>query len=546
MQSPILKTFFFYIFLVSNSAAVNTETTDQQNVSAAQSITTYKKESERGVYRATLQPDRFPVPIGEIHNWIVHIETNGKEIFTPQQLVIQGGMPGHGHGFPVEPEISEYLGNGDYLIEGMKFNMTGDWQIRFGISGPQGWDTITFVLNIHPETSSNTIKNDRNTWSSSELTTLKSLSLAELPEQKPDPSNRFIGKKVAIDLGKKLFFDQRLSRNNDISCASCHQPEEAFSDKKKLGAGSKELLRHTPSLIGVSHNEWFYWDGRRDSLWAQAITPIESTGEMDNNRTDVMRYFFSQDDYVTSYQQLTGFSHNFQDQKHFPSGASPYGNKDGKNAWSLMREEDRALVNQTFSDLGKLIAAYETTLQYQPGRFDHFVDALLKEDFSTANNLLDSREQAGLKLFLDDKKTQCLRCHNGPLFTNHGFHNIGTGNFTAEKSDYGRYFAIQAVRYDLFNCLGQFSDAKPEECTSLRFMLQNEIPAFMQGAYKVPSLRNVTKTAPYLHDGRYDSLQDVIHHYTESHQQINELTPIKLNAREVQQLVGFLESLSTE
>lgn len=527
---------------INSGASATQRTNDEGNV---QQPLSWKQDSDRGVYQATLRPIDSPVPIGELHNWIFHIETNDKETFIPQQLVIQGGMPGHGHGFPVEPEISEYLGTGNYLIEGMKFNMAGDWQIRFGITGPEGWDTITFLLSIHPDSSNNHSQPDQNKWSSSELAILKSLSLASLEDQKPDPSNRFVGKKDAIDLGRKLFFDTRLSKNNSISCASCHQPEKAFTDAKKLGFGTKELQRHTPSLTGVSHNEWFYWDGRRDSLWAQAITPIESIGEMDNNRTDVVNYFFAKDNYATTYRQLTGTSPDFQDQKRFPAGASPYGDKDGKNFWSRMRQTDQIQVNQAFSDIGKFIAAYVTTLQFQTSRFDLFANALLEQDFPAADDFLNSNEEAGLKLFLDSEKTQCLRCHNGALFTNHGFHNVGTGNFTAEKSDYGRYFAIQAVRYDAFNCVGQYSDAKPEECAGLRFMLSREIPALMEGAYKVPSLRNISNTAPYFHDGRYDSLQEVIKHYTEPQQQMSEIIPIKLSTLEIQQLVDFLNSLSS-
>ena len=152
---------------------------------------------------------------------------------------------------------------------------------------------------------------------------------------------------------------------------------------------------------------------------------------------------------------------------------------------------------------------------------------------------------AGIKLFLDSNKTQCLRCHNGPLFSNLGFHNIGSGFINGKLLDYGRILGLQAVRYDIFNCTGAFSDAAKESCSALRFALKREVPGFFKGAFKVPSLRNIAITAPYFHDGRYKSLQDVIAHYREPPEVSGELQPLDLSDEEVHQLIAFLNMLSS-
>ena len=523
----ILLSFFSFI---SKAEPLNNDQTTAELIAA---------KSKQGFYQATLESKKQPIPIGEFHQWLVHIETKSGEIFQPQQLVIQGGMPGHGHGFPVEPEISKYLGNGDYLIEGMKFSMSGEWQISFGVLGPSGWDTIRFDLDLAPNKLNPKASVEQ--WSPTEIALMNTLSLKNINKNKRDPSNKFDGNKTAIALGEKLFNDKNLSLSKTISCASCHQADKSFTDNLERGKGTQELQRNTPSLIGISHSQWFYWDGRRDSLWAQAITPIETVGEMDNNRTHAVRYFLSSPEYVDQYKKITQKYLSHTELARLPEHASPYGNKQEKAAWSSISEQLQDQINQTFSDIGKLLASYEATLQYKPTRLDQFIESINNKELN--NELLTTTEQAGLKLFLDAEKTQCLRCHNGPLLTNHGFHNIGTGNFSRENSDYGRYYAILAVKFDKFNCLGKYSDAVPEDCSTLRFIIKNEIPTFMQGAFKVPSLRNLTSTAPYFHDGRYSSLLEAVEHYTKATDLKSEIEPIKLSVKEIEAMAAFLETL---
>ena len=116
-------------------------------------------------------------------------------------------------------------------------------------------------------------------WTPAERATLRGLSLSSLPPLPPDPSNAVADKPEAAALGQRLFFDVRLSANNQISCAHCHQPALRFSDGLPLGKGLGQLTRHTPSLIGTAYSPWQFWDGRTDSQWSQALQPADALAE---------------------------------------------------------------------------------------------------------------------------------------------------------------------------------------------------------------------------------------------------------------------------
>lgn len=134
------------------------------------------------------------------------------------------------------------------------------------------------------------------------------------------------------------------------------------------------------------------------------------------------------------------------------------------------------------------------------------------------------------------------------MLTNGSFHNIGTGNFAGERLDFGRVFGVRAVLLDEFNCLGPHSDAPPDSCLELRF-LNTSAPVPLDGAFKVPPLRNVAATAPYMHDGSMPTLEAVMAHYNEPPRDAgapHELRPLGLSAIEVARLIAFLRSLSPE
>lgn len=498
--------------------------------------------TDKALYRISISPVNEPVVIGRLHDWIVHVETDDGKQFTPSQLVITGGMPGHGHGIPSRPKVTRYLKNGDFLVEGMLFNMGGTWQILVGVTGPDGFDSATFEISIFaPPINTSGSATD---WTASEISILKSLWIGSVGSMEADGSNRFSNSADAASLGKKLFFDANLSASGKISCASCHQPEKKFTDGKRVSFGSSETKRNAQGLLGVGYHTWFYWDGRRDSLWAQALTPIETQGEMDNNRTDAVRYVLQHTEYGQEFIELGGHGLDVGDKARFKPGAGPFTTSGGKQLWLSMSPEDRESVNQTFADIGKIIAAYVEQLRHQPSRFDEFVEVLIESGGESANAILDTDERKGLKLFLDSGRTQCLRCHNGPLFTNFGFHNIATGGFDGVTLDLGRMVGLQAALVNEFNCNGEFSDSGDNRCAKLEFAADNHGG---QGAFKVPGLRDVGDTHPYMHDGRFSDLYEVIRFYTQvpdAELEPHEVPALSLSQQEIEQMVAFLKTLT--
>ncbi|MGB0865718.1 MAG: cytochrome c peroxidase [Granulosicoccaceae bacterium] len=382
-------------------------------------------------------------------------------------------------------------------------------------------------------------------WTDRELRVLQSFSLSNLGPNPPQPSNAYADNEEAARFGERLFFDKRLSANGELSCASCHDPELYFTDAKPRGVGVNATGRNTMTVVGAAYQRWFYWDGRRDSLWSQALIPFEAPDEMGSSRTTVIKQIVNDPEMSNNYREIFGDFPRDLDVSKLPKHAGPYASKAGKESWhSLARPQQRS-VNQVYANLGKAIGAYERTLQYAPSRFDRYLTALAQG--KTDSTLLNAEEKAGARLFIDASKTQCLQCHNGPTFSNGDFHNIGTGNFSGKHLDFGRVFGLQAVLIDEFNCLGPYSDAKPEQCTELRF-LQQDAHVPLEGAFKTPSLRNVSATAPYFHDGSRATLEQVLAHYNQPPDKQmsggHELRPLELTADELAQLASFLSTLA--
>jgi cytochrome c peroxidase len=220
------------------------------------------------------------------------------------------------------------------------------------------------------------------------------------------------------------------------------------------------------------------------------------------------------------------------------SHASPIGNEAHRRAWKEIPVRTRRAISEAFANVGKAIAAFESTLDFEVTRFDRYVDE------PTASGILSDAEVAGLRLFLDPKN-QCLKCHNGPTFTNGGFHNVGTGSSDPDEPDLGRIAGLQAVLLDEFNCQGRYSDAR-EGCDELAHLAPE---AHLAGAFKVPSLRGVARTPPYMHDGRFATLREVLEFYRSPAPRDgampHELTALPhLSDADLANLEAFLETLS--
>jgi len=361
-------------------------------------------------------------------------------------------------------------------------------------------------------------------------------------------SNRVAENPLAASLGEQLFHEPRLSNNGKISCASCHDPRQHFTDGKDKAEGLGKLNRNTPALAGAAWNQWQYWDGRRDSLWSQALTPLEAQTEMGITRVAAVRLIIEDPDYKRQYSALFGDTGLPVSQLQVE--ASPIGDDKQKRAWFDIDTNTQEKINTAFANIGKSIGAFEQTLAPVKTRFDRFIESISQgePDYS----ILSNDELHGARLFINSEKTQCLECHNGPLLSNGDFHNIGTGRFDVqpgEQLDFGRVFGIQAALINEFNCQGRFSDAPNDGCKHLRFLNRTAI-SHTHGAFRTPTLRNVPNTAPYFHDGRFTSLREVVQHYasqpvtTQSGQ--NELRAFALKEKEIDQLTAFLQSMTME
>lgn len=380
-------------------------------------------------------------------------------------------------------------------------------------------------------------------WSANEIQTLRSLWLGSLPALPPDPSNHHADDPQAAELGHRLFFDARFSANGQVSCATCHPPNSNFKDHLPRSQGIGLTRRRSMSVTGTAYSPWFFWDGRKDSQWAQALDPVEDAAEHGITRMQVARLIA--ENYRAEYETVFGALPDFSDLQRFPIAASPRGDSAAVQAWNSMSPGDRQTVNRVFTNFGKAIAAYERLLLPAPSRFDAYVAALLADDPAGMKAALSANEVHGLRLFITTGG--CINCHNGPLFTNNDFHNTGVPQIDSQALDSGRMAAIALLKDDEFNCLGEYSDAAPEDCQELRFVLSSGRQ--IEGGFKPPSLRGAAEGAPYMHNGELKTLAEVLQHYNRAPasqfaEGYSELIPLRFSKKELAQLEAFIHSLS--
>jgi cytochrome c peroxidase len=363
------------------------------------------------------------------------------------------------------------------------------------------------------------------------------LSLQALEPLPPDASNRWADDERAADLGHQLFFDTRLSANGRVSCASCHDPKRQFQDSRPLAQGVGTTSRRTMPIAAGAYSPFLFWDGRKDSQWAQALGPLESPVEHGGTRASyahvVAKY------YRADYERIFG---TLPDLHEVPPEAGPVADQKLRTAWQQLTSGTRDSVTEMFVNVGKAIAAYERRIQYGPSRFDRFVSTW-KANGTQPKDVLTADEIAGLRLFVG--KANCVQCHNGPLLTNNGFHNTGVPRRPGLADDSGRIAAIVTVMDDEFNCRSRWSDAGARGCPELNALTA---PGTEHNrAFKVPSLRNVAERAPYMHAGQFSTLSEVLKHYNRAPTAPlgrTEIKPLGLSATELRRLETFLHSLS--
>jgi cytochrome c peroxidase len=377
-------------------------------------------------------------------------------------------------------------------------------------------------------------------WSAEERAALRSLSIATLGPVPADPSNRYADQPNAGELGRRLFFDTRLSANGKVSCASCHLPSRNFQDDKPLADGVGRTARRTMPVAGTAYSPWQFWDGRADSQWAQALGPLESAVEHGGDRTQYAHVIAS--DYREMYETVFGRMPNL---RGAPPHAGPVADSTRSAAWQQLSALGRDDISRMYANIGKAIAAYERRIGVAPSRFDRYVDAELAGRRHASDDAFSSDEEAGLRLFIG--RANCSTCHNGPLFTDNHFHNTGVpAPATALPIDSGRAVGVRQVVSAEFNCTSRYSDAKPEDCDELRFA--DTDGAGLVRAFKTPSLRNVAERPPFMHAGQIATLADVIAHYDRAPASPfghSELKPLRLSSTDRRQLEAFLRTLSS-
>ena len=388
------------------------------------------------------------------------------------------------------------------------------------------------------------------------------LALSPLPEPPDDPTNRVSGSERAARLGRALFFDRRLSASGEVSCATCHEPAKGWSDGRPQARGEGAVERHSMSLWNVAYNRWFFWDGRADSLWSQALFPLEEPREQGTTRTTIAKLVGADPDLTRAYEELFGPLPDLSDDARFPPRARPpvprvlHDVPIGAEvqppepevlAWEAMSEADRALVNEVFVNVGKSIAAFERRIVSRRAPFDVFVEGI-REDDPVKQRALSESGKRGLALFLG--KARCHICHTGPNFTDKEFHNNRIPPQEGRASmDPGRFLGVELVQASPWNGVGAFSDDPVGDArTKVAYLVRN---GHNWAEFKTPSLRNVAVTAPYMHEGQFATLEEVLRYYSTldgamplQHGGESILQALHLDDGEIADLVAFLEALT--
>lgn len=373
-------------------------------------------------------------------------------------------------------------------------------------------------------------------WNSDELSRIKGMSLSVQPPLRPDPSNKFADDPAAAALGKALFSDPRFSANGEVSCSSCHMSDRQFQDGLRVGHGVADGTRRTMPIAGTAYLPFLFWDGRKDSQWSQALGPVENPVEHGADRTMVAQLVAA--NYGAEYEAVFGA---LPDLGNLPPHAMPEGSAEAAAAWQALAPDRQRDINRVFSNFGKAIAAFERTIGPPRTRFDDYADALAAGGEAAGVAILTEAERNGLKLYLVQN---CATCHGGPLLNDGEFHNIGLPAMTAEN-DMGRTASVSVVQQDPFNCAGEFSDADPKKCLRLKMLHAED--AKLVGAFRSPSLRGVAQRPPYMHDGQFATLHDVLVHYNKAPQAVfgkSEALALKMTDQQLDDLEAFLKALN--
>jgi cytochrome c peroxidase len=232
-----------------------------------------------------------------------------------------------------------------------------------------------------------------------------------------DPGNRVSGRREAVELGERLFFDRRMSAGGQFSCGTCHVPERNWTDNRTRGAAIAEVDRNVPTLMNVRLGRAFGWDGATDSLPAQSVRPIVDPRELGSTPQRVAELVRGDEQLACRYRKAFGAA---------PSAS-----------------DDQAVL----ADVGRALAAFQETFETPPTPFDRFRDALARGERITPLVYAESA-QRGARLFVG--KAGCSACHSGPNFSDGGLHDNGFAAYAAAgRPDAGREgrFKVPTLRH---------------------------------------------------------------------------------------------------
>ena len=417
----------------------------------------------------------------------------------PESLKVNASMPEHGHGMNYAPVVTK-VGPGRWRADGLMFHMPGKWELVFELRAGGKSDVLKSTLVQFSESERQTILS-HGPWP---------------PRRAPDPSNRVSGKLEAIALGERLFYEPRISGTGSVLCATCHVPFRGFQDAKPRAFGLEQVDRNTPTLFNVRFERWFGWDGANDSLWAQSVRPLLDPREMRSSAAHVAGFIRKDPFFSKGYERVFG---------HPPE------------------KDDRKIL----IDVGKALAAFQETLVSGRTPFDDVRDALERGD-AAAMARYPIAAQRGLRIFVGEGR--CSVCHFGPQFTNGEFADTGVPFFIGKgKVDPGRQGGIRKLKESELNLLGPFNDDATRSSAAGTRYVEAQHRNF--GEFRVPGLRNVARTAPYMHNGSLATLRDVVLFYSNLNEERLHadgekiLRPLKLSPGEIDDLVAFLESLSS-
>lgn len=359
-----------------------------------------------------------------------------------------------------------------------------------------------------------------------------------------DRTNRWADDPKAAAFGSLLFHDLRFSSNAAVSCATCHDPERAFTDGVPLAVGVGTGKRNTPTVLGAARQRWQTWDGRADTLWSQAAEPIEAAAEMNFDRTSAVQLVRNDPTLFAAYSAAFGEMPLGLPPVEFTQRARPLrlgaDMDEASIAWDALVPSRRAAIDEVYSRMVKSLGAFQRTLDAKASRFDRHAHG---------DAQLTAAELRGWVLF--HEVANCDQCHSGVEFTDGEFHNLGLPGADGRlPDDSGRHGAIPKLKVDPYSSAGAFSDDQDGKQATLVRGLKSDPETW--GQMRTPSLRNVARTAPYMHDGRFATLDAVVDFYNTldgavalDHHREAVLRPLGLTAEQKADLVAFLRSLDS-